>query len=91
MILNFMAILTLMLLAFNCCIKGTNCIAGISDWMKSNRLQLNSTKTDFLWCSSSRRRKQLDQTPFTIGISAVQPARLPLSVTSVFTLKMIFQ
>ena len=50
----------------------TSCIAGISDWMKSNRLQLNSSKTDFLWCSSSRRRKQLDQTPFIIGIVAVE-------------------
>jgi len=52
----------------------TSCITGISDWMKSNRLQLNSSKTDFLWCSSSRRRKQLDQTPFTIGNAAVEPA-----------------
>ena len=30
----------------------TSCIAGISDWIKSNRLQLNSSKTDYLWCSS---------------------------------------
>src|SRR6218665_720642 len=35
----------------------TNCISDIADWMKCNRLQLNSSKSEFIWCSSSRRLK----------------------------------
>ena len=54
----------------------TGCIADIADWMKSNRLQLNSSKTEFLWCASSRRQHQLDHTPFTLGTDVVEPATL---------------
>ena len=42
--------------------------------MRTNRLQLNSSKTEFLWCSSSRKQSQLDWTSFTIGTDAVVPA-----------------
>jgi len=35
------------------------CIATIADWMKSNRLQLNTGKIKFLWCTSARRQHQL--------------------------------
>src|SRR6218665_996692 len=49
------------------------CISDIADWMKCNRLQLNSSKSEFIWCSSSRRLKYLDCNPFVIGADAVQP------------------
>src|SRR6218665_4101586 len=42
----------------------TSCISDIADWMKCNRLQLNSSKSEFIWCSSSRRLKYLDCNPF---------------------------
>ena len=29
--------------------------SAVADWMHSNRLQLNSDKTEFLWCTTSRR------------------------------------
>src|SRR6218665_1119492 len=41
--------------------------------MKCNRLQLNSSKSEFIWCSSSRRLKHQDCNPFVIGADAVQP------------------
>jgi len=30
------------------------CIDEVAEWMRSNRLQLNSAKTEILWCASSR-------------------------------------
>jgi hypothetical protein len=42
--------------------------------MKSNRLQLNSLKTEFLWCAASRRQNFLDHSPFVIGVDYIQPA-----------------
>ena len=44
-------------------------------WMKCNRLQLNSSKSEFIWCSSSRRLKNLDCNTFVIGADAVQPKK----------------
>src|SRR6218665_1187627 len=51
----------------------TSCISDIADWMIYNRLQFNSSKSEFIWCSSSRRLKYLDCNPFVIGADAVQP------------------
>ena len=42
--------------------------------MRSNRLQLNATKTEVLWCSSVRRQHQLPITPFMVD-TAVTPVR----------------
>ena len=39
-----------------------------------NRLQLNASKTEFLWCSSSRRIHLHDRTSFHVGDDLVQPA-----------------
>jgi len=36
----------------------TDCIDSVADGMRSNRLQLNPAKTEFLWCSSARRKHQ---------------------------------
>jgi len=35
------------------------CVDDIAIWMQSNRLQLNSAKTEVLWCSSNRRQHQI--------------------------------
>src|SRR6218665_3373782 len=51
----------------------TSCISDIADWMKCNRLQLNSSKSEFIWCYSSSRLKHLDCNPFVIGADAIQP------------------
>ena len=34
----------------------SDCLDAVSDWMRSNRLQPNTSKTEILWCSTSRRR-----------------------------------
>ena len=43
------------------------CISDVASWMRSNRLQLNSTKTELLWCSSARRQHQIPNAPIAVG------------------------
>jgi len=40
-------------------------------WMRSNRLQLNTAKTEVIWRASSRRQHQIPQTPLTVGSDTV--------------------
>jgi len=49
------------------------CIGEVDSWMKSNRLQFNSSKTELIWFTSSRRLKHLDNTPFQVCADLVQP------------------
>ena len=49
------------------------CIDETSAWMKSNRLQLNPTKTEVLWCSSSRHQHQIPTGPIQVGNTSVLP------------------
>ena len=44
--------------------------------MRSNRLQLNPSKTEFLWCASSRRQHQIDRSNFQVGQDVVPPATM---------------
>ena len=37
----------------------SDCLRDVSGWMRSNRPQLNSSKTEVLWCSTSRRQHLL--------------------------------
>jgi len=41
----------------------------------SNRLQLNPSKTEVLWCSSTRRQHQIPNGPVLVGDTSVQPVR----------------
>jgi len=41
----------------------------------SNRLQLNPSKTEVLWCSSTRRQHQIPTGPVRVGDTSVQPVR----------------
>lgn len=50
------------------------CIEQISGWMASNRLKLNPSKSEFIWCTTFRRRHLLDGSTFRIGDSEVHPA-----------------
>jgi len=51
----------------------TACISEIAGWMKTNRLQFNSSKTELIWFSSPRRLNQLDNTPLLVCSDLVQP------------------
>jgi len=46
--------------------KLSECIGVVSNWMQSNRLQLNSDKTEVLWCTTGRPQHQLPTTALSI-------------------------
>jgi len=50
------------------------CIDDVTEWMRSNRLQLNSAKNEILWCASSRRLHQLPTTAPRVGSDHVAPS-----------------
>jgi hypothetical protein len=52
----------------------STCIDDVSDWMRSNRLQLNSAKTEVLWSASSHLQHQLPQTTLPLGFDPVTPS-----------------
>jgi Reverse transcriptase (RNA-dependent DNA polymerase) len=52
----------------------SECVDDVASWMRSNRLQLNSAKTEVLWCSSSRPQHQIPQSEIRIGTDVVMPS-----------------
>ena len=50
----------------------TECIADIDTWMSSNRLKLNSDKTQFIWLGTRYQRQKVDITSIQLGISEVK-------------------
>jgi len=51
----------------------SQCISAVGDWMSSNRLQLNTSKTEVLWCTFGRRQHQLPTVPLVVGNDTVPP------------------
>jgi Reverse transcriptase (RNA-dependent DNA polymerase) len=51
----------------------SSCSDEIARWMNSNRLQLNTSKTEVLWCSSSRRQHQIPLDDVRIADARVTP------------------
>ena len=43
--------------------------------MRSNRLQLNTAKTEFIWLTSPRRQSQIPTSSLTVGSDSVAPVR----------------
>ena len=52
----------------------SECVDDVGSWMQSNRLQLNSAKTEALWCSSARRQHQIPVTGLRVGTEVVMPS-----------------
>ena len=50
------------------------CIDEVALWMQSNRLQLNTAKTEILWCTTNRRQHLIPETPTRIGDDYITPA-----------------
>jgi len=50
------------------------CIDEVAAWMRTNRLQLNTAKTEFLWSTTSRCLHQLPQLPLRVGSDHISPA-----------------
>ena len=50
-----------------------DCIAAAASWMRSNRLQLNTTKTEIIRLATGRRLHQLPTQPLRVGLDLVMP------------------
>jgi hypothetical protein len=50
------------------------CMDAVSDWMLSNRLHLNASKTEFIWFATARRQHQLPANLVRVGDEFVAPA-----------------
>jgi hypothetical protein len=50
------------------------CIDDVALWMRSNRLQLNTAKTEVLWCATRRRQHQIPRVPTRVGEDFIVPA-----------------
>jgi hypothetical protein len=51
----------------------STCSDGIAHWMFCNRLQLNLSKTEALWCSSSRRQHEIPTDDVQIADAYIHP------------------
>jgi len=54
----------------------------IGHWMASNRLKLNTVKTDLLWCATRRRQHQLNRSSLVFGGATFQPSSTETSASS---------
>ena len=50
------------------------CLDSLIDWFSSNRLRLNITKTDYMWCASKRRHQTVTFDHIRIGSLFPPPA-----------------
>jgi len=50
------------------------CVDEVALWMRSNRLQLNASKTEVLCCASSRRQHQIPRIPVRVCSDSIQHA-----------------
>ena len=50
------------------------CLDDVADWMQANRLQLNTSKTEILWCSTTRKRDSLPSAAVRVGADLVTPS-----------------
>ena len=50
------------------------CLRGVSDWMRANQQQLNTSKTEIMRCTTSRRQHQLPAAAIQVGTDDVQPS-----------------
>ena len=52
----------------------SGCVDDVAQWMPSNRLQLNTAKTEVLWCASIRRQHQIPQPGLRVGVNVIVPS-----------------
>ena len=51
----------------------SECIDVASSWMRSQRLQLNTDKTEIIWLTTGRRSHLLPQQPLRVGADLITP------------------
>lgn len=54
--------------------KLSSCLEEVANWLGSNRLQLNTSKTEFIWFATSRRLQPLLSMPLQIGADIIWPS-----------------
>jgi len=64
----------------------SSCIDSVAEWLRSNRLQLNVAKTEFLWSSSGRRVDQVPSAPIRAGTDSISPVSSVVTWGSTWTL-----
>ena len=60
------------------------CIAEIREWMRTNHLKLNETKTEFLIIGSNAQVRQLSKQGITIGEAVIQPSQSARNIGAIF-------
>ena len=53
--------------------RASACLQDVADWMSSNRLQLNSSKTEVMWVASDRKQHLLPNNPFSVSDALIKP------------------
>jgi len=53
----------------------SSCLDDVSTWMCANRLQLNTSKTEVIWCATSRQQQQLPTAEVRVGSDYVRPSK----------------
>jgi hypothetical protein len=51
------------------------CIDEVATWMRANRLQLNTAKTEVIWFATNRRQFQLPTSGLRVGDTVITPTR----------------
>ena len=52
----------------------SGCVDDVAKWMQSNHLQLNTAKTEVLWCASIRRQHQIPQPGLRVSVDVIVPS-----------------
>jgi len=55
--------------------KLTACSCAVASWMQSNRLRLNSDKTEVMWCAMTRCEHQLPRSPLLVDGTPMNPVQ----------------
>lgn len=55
--------------------KLSSCLEEVASWLGSNRLQLNTSKTEFIWFATSRRLQPLMSMPLQVGADIIMPSK----------------
>ena len=69
-------------------IKVIDCIDVVDKWMSSNRLMLDLSKSEFLWCSSPRWVLLLDQSAFVLWSCSVDLSSVVKNLGAFFDVTM---
>jgi Reverse transcriptase (RNA-dependent DNA polymerase) len=53
----------------------STCVDEVASWMRANRLQLDTTKTEVIWFATNRRQSQLPSIGLRIGNDVIIPSK----------------